>query len=92
MLHCTAMQFGVEHGGISVHTAPWPGKDVEINLGAAPGVNNRTLKWPAWALYDERFFVISGPFGKGASPNILFAQFNSHQGRTICVGIARGGG
>lgn len=77
MLHCTAMQFGVEHGGISVHTAPWPGSDFEINLGNAPGVNNQTLLWPSWALYDERFIVLTGPM-KSASPgNILFAQFNA---------------
>jgi 23S rRNA U2552 (ribose-2'-O)-methylase RlmE/FtsJ len=77
MLHCTAMQFGVEHGGISVHTAPWPGSDVEINLGNAPGVNNQTLLWPMWAQYDDRFFVIAGPHKTPRPRNILFAQFNA---------------
>ncbi|HUU94677.1 MAG TPA: hypothetical protein VM487_02980, partial [Phycisphaerae bacterium] len=77
MLHCTALQFGGEHRGISVHSAPWPGSDVEINLGDAPGVNNQTLLWPMWAMYDDRFFVIAGPNAPPRPRNILFAQFNA---------------
>ena len=78
MFHCTALQFGGEHRGIGVHSAPNWSSCVLINLGAAPGVNNQPLLWPAWALYDERFFVITGPWTKGARPgNILFGQFNA---------------
>jgi len=39
-------------------------------------VNNKTLLWPFWAMYDERFFVISGPHNTPRPRNILFAQFN----------------
>ena len=77
MLHCTALQFGGEHRGIGVHSAPNWSSCVLINLGAAPGVNNQTLLWPAWALYDERFFVIAGPNAPPRPRNILFGQFNA---------------
>jgi hypothetical protein len=40
-------------------------------------VNNQTLLFPSWALYDERFFVISGPHKTSSPGNILFAQFNA---------------
>ena len=77
MLHCTALQFGGEHRGISVHVIPG-GSDTEINLGNAPGVNNQMLLWPNWAMYDDRFFVVSGPWsGTPGIANILFAKVNA---------------
>jgi len=78
MFHSTALQFGGEHRGIGVHSAPWPGQCALINLGDAPGVNNGTMLFPAWALYDDRFFVVSGPWtGPSGTTRVLFGQFNA---------------
>ena len=78
MLHCTATQFGGTHRGISVHVIPG-GSDTEINLSAtAPGCWEKTMQHPNWAMYDDRFFVVSGPdTGATGAMNVLFGQFNA---------------
>jgi hypothetical protein len=75
-LHCS--NEGGDHTSIEVHPAPGqPGKVISIR--DAPGVNGKSVMFPSWALYDVRFFVISGP-QPGQNPHqpcrILFGQFN----------------